>query len=255
MKKTFSGSFIRRVWMICCCALLFSCTAWADSSLLVDNAGLFSPEAVTELTEQAETIQAETGMSLLIVTITDAEGKSSEAYADDYFDENGFYDGALLLIDMDNRVVYISTGGAMLGVLDDRRVNDLLDDAYESVSAQDYEQAARDYLDNALNYIQNDTGITTTEESILYFAIAALAALAIAGVVVGVIAYSYLKDPSVLEYSHKRNGKLNLRVNQNVLVNSYVTTRHVPKDDNNGGGTTTHTSSSGTTHGGGGRSF
>ncbi|MBP5793935.1 MAG: TPM domain-containing protein, partial [Spirochaetaceae bacterium] len=63
----------------------------------------------------------------VIVTTSDAQGKSAEAYADDFYDENDFgtgsgKDGVLFLIDMDNRKIHVSTSGSMIDYLEDWRI-------------------------------------------------------------------------------------------------------------------------------------
>ena len=88
----------------------------AASPRLVDDADLLSESEETALTEKLDTASMELGFDLVVVTTFDTDGLSSRDYADDYFDYNGYgfgtnHDGALLLIDMQNRVVWLSTSG------------------------------------------------------------------------------------------------------------------------------------------------
>ena len=61
-------------------------------------------------------------MDVVIVTTYNTRSKSSQVYADDFYEENNIGrnnsgDGILLLIDLDNREVYISTSGAAIIIL------------------------------------------------------------------------------------------------------------------------------------------
>ena len=68
------------------------------------------------------------------MTTEDAEGKTSEEYADDYYDYNGYAeDGALYLIDLDNGSVWISTAGKMIRYLTDERIDAVIDEQLLSV--------------------------------------------------------------------------------------------------------------------------
>ena len=66
-----------------------------------------------------------------MLTTDDTNGKTTQEYADDFFDaiaENG--DGVALLIDMQNREICISTGGIAIRYLTDARIEDILNDGH-----------------------------------------------------------------------------------------------------------------------------
>ena len=79
----------------------------AGDQRVYDQAGLFTQAEVQELEESVAEHRKSTQMDIVIVTTDDAQGKTSQAYADDFYDYNGFGEGSdntgvLLLIDMDN---------------------------------------------------------------------------------------------------------------------------------------------------------
>ena len=81
----------------------------AGDQRVYDQAGLFTQAEVQELEESVAEHRKSTQMDIVIVTTDDAQGKTSQAYADDFYDYNGFGEGSdntgiLLLIDMDNRM-------------------------------------------------------------------------------------------------------------------------------------------------------
>ena len=84
--------------------------------LLVDDAGLLTEEESSALLNKLEDISQKYENEVGIVTVNSLEGKTAEAYADDYYDYNGYGygendDGLLLLISMGEREWAISTYG------------------------------------------------------------------------------------------------------------------------------------------------
>ncbi|MDR1560450.1 MAG: TPM domain-containing protein, partial [Clostridiales bacterium] len=55
-----------------------------------DGAGLLSAEQIGELKSAINNIIDEYNFDVVIVTVNSLDGKTPEAYADDYFDYNGF---------------------------------------------------------------------------------------------------------------------------------------------------------------------
>ena len=86
----------------------------ADINFVVDDANLLSSEEEQQLREDLASFKEQYNMDAVIVTSNDLGGKSQMDYADDYFDYNGYgvgenKSGLLLLIDMDDRKVWITT--------------------------------------------------------------------------------------------------------------------------------------------------
>ena len=63
--------------------LLVPVAVWADKTTVDDQAGLFSQEEEQELTDQIVELTTDWNMDFVVVTTEDAEGKTSEEYADD----------------------------------------------------------------------------------------------------------------------------------------------------------------------------
>ena len=256
-------------------------TAFAQEQRVFDDAGLFSQSDVMSLESAIETARQEMGMDFVLLTTNDAAGKTTTAYADDYYDENGFgtgndASGALFLIDMDNREITISTAGKMIRILTDARINTILDKAYDKMVDADYAGAAqvvvqevRQYakqgiVSNQYNY-DTETGEVSRYRSvslgqiILFLLISWAAGTAAC---LGVKAKYQLKRAQY-QYPWRENGTLVLANQVDELSNRFVTTRHIPKPtpsssgghSSSGGRSSTHRSSSGRSHGGGSRRF
>src|SRR5690606_28239367 len=77
----------------------------------------------------------------------------------DYFDYNGYgvgseRDGILLLMDFDNREVYISTYGRGIRYLTDQRIGWIIDAVYEGgMASGNYIGAARVFLTETSDYL------------------------------------------------------------------------------------------------------
>lgn len=276
----------------------FSCFATEDEAVdhakvkqrVFDQGELLDSGQEEELEQKIQEARAQIKMDLVILTTSNAKGKTARAFADDFYDQGNFgtgteYSGALFLIDMDNREIWISTSGKMIRYLTDERVEGLLDTAYDSVSGQFYQQAALGFIDGVQEYCDEgietgqfnydtETGRISTYQVItpLEGGIAVICALIAALVPCIVIKSRYgmknqrrLASRSLLAYQGRCG--FSYQVYADDLVHKSVTQRVIPKKTTSSGGSsrsgssrssgrsTTHRSSSGRSHGGGGRKF
>lgn len=243
---------------------------------VADTAGLLSDTEKQEVAEETGQIAEETGWCIYAISTEDAEGKSAQEYADDYFDAYATKsDGVAVLIDMDNREIAISTSGEAIHYLNDERIDKILDDAYYDVSDGDY-AACYETMLNGVEWayqkgIPSDAH-TYNEETgeVVYHRQLDLADIVIA-VVLAVLTWlavyfgvagKYKFKHSGYTYDFHSFGNVSLTNTEDRYVNQIVTHRRIPKPQNNGGGgsgtsgrSTVHTGSSGAMHGGGSRKF
>lgn len=142
---------------------VFSVNVFAYDTLVEDGALLFSSDELSQIDDAADNFADETGYSLAVVTTDDAQGMSAADYADEYynnliFNSSWSYDGLLLLIDMDNREVYISTTGECIGVFDDSTVDYIIDCGYDDLVDGDYAYCMLDMIDAAKDAAENWSG-------------------------------------------------------------------------------------------------
>lgn len=249
--------------MLICMIIMLSGTAYAAESVY-DDAGLFYGTEINDLQAQAKALSDKTGWDVIVVTTADAQGKTSAAYADDYYDNiGGGENGVLYLLDMDNGELYVSTSGEAINYLSDKRIDSMLDESINYAYDGDYAKAISSEISMTDSFYSS--GIPGDSQSTTVMITVLLAALIIGGIasVIAVLtvkkSYDFKEAGNIYEYSSKSN--VNLTANSDRLVNSFVTTRIRPRPPRGGGGggfgggSSVHTSSSGRTHGGGGRSF
>lgn len=274
----------KRFWTVLCLyiSLFAAMHVSAETDYVYDEADLLTEEEEAKLQEYSERFLEEWDMNFLVVTTNDALGKSSMAYADDFYDEffpeSDQEDGVLYLIDMDNREIYLSTCGMASRYLTDDRIDYILDAAYNYVADGDYYGTFVAFFDETDYYLDQgipsdqyhydtETGkrddyhdsakhITLTEVLVAF-----IAALAAAGGTAGFIVAKYQLKFEDFHYGAYTDSHLQLSVKSDQLVNRFVTQRRIPQNNGSSGGgsggsrSSVHHSSSGRSHGGGGRKF
>lgn len=241
--------------------MLASINVIASQDLLFDMANLFEADEKIELNQRLYNLSEFYDMDILIVSIENAEGKSARDFADDFFDYGGYgrneeYDGILLLIDLDNREIYISTSGKAIDYLNDRDIENILDKVFENgVYDGEFYNASIGFIDktNEILRVKLEGNRLTFIEVIISFLVGILVSLAFFIAVRN--KYKFKNARKI--YDYQKNSIVNLKNNNDIFINKFITHRRIPKNNNTGGGgkTSRHTSSSGRTHGGGGRKF
>ncbi|EPH99050.1 hypothetical protein D920_01418 [Enterococcus faecalis 13-SD-W-01] len=252
--------------------ILFSLPTSAQAATVDDQAQLFTAEQIQELEQQAAPLNEKIKGNVFIVT-TATNTEEPRDFADDYLRQQIGNDqnGSVLLLDMNQREIYISTSGNMIDYLTDSRIDSILDDVYNQMSNQNYFEAAKAYLTKAQEYVEDgvpgghyrvdeETGKITRYKTLTVFeiiiALGLAAGLSIAFYFITISKYQLKFKTYTYPFREKASLKLTDKTDR--LTNSFVTTRRIPKSpppgSGGGGGSTTH-SSGGGTFGGGGRSF
>ncbi len=128
--------------------------------LLVDNADVLTDDEEADLLAQLEAFVAEHEMEIAIITVTDLEGKTSKAYADDFYDYNGYGygdndDGALLLYksgEVGNRDIAISTYGKAISLYNDAVIDEMLDSAIAYIEYDNYVDGFNSFINLCDSY-------------------------------------------------------------------------------------------------------
>lgn len=265
--------------------LLFTVAVWtpekvnAENYFVYDEAGLLSDTEEEELDNQIYALIEDTGWNIYAVTIDDAQGFSTAAFADALYENWAGIDtdGFLVLIDMDNREIYLSTSGIAVRYLYDERVERVLDAGYSYVSNGEYASCLSEMIGSVEYYYGKgipedqynydvETGaisqyyVLTWMEAVPVLLLAALVGL---GIYKG-ISKSYLLNGTDYEYPYTKYGNVNLTKHADHFLRQSVVHQRIQTNTGGGGGgphgggghrSSTHRSSGGGRHGGGGRSF
>jgi uncharacterized protein len=249
--------------IILCMLSISSVFARTGPKLLIDNADLLSTSEAESLEEKLNEISERQSLDIAIVTVEGLDGKSSQAYADDYYDYNGYgngenRDGILLLISMEDRDYAISTCGYGISVFTDAGLEYIVDEFILDLSNGNYADAFDTFADCCDKFISKAKGGEPYDTdnmphpllSVIWIPISFVVGLIIALIIVGVMK-SKLKtvrmQPAANDYL--KDGSFNLTQSRDLFLYSTVSRHEIPKN-NNGSGSSTHSSSSGTMHGG-----
>ncbi|MDD3252974.1 MAG: TPM domain-containing protein [Lachnospiraceae bacterium] len=260
----------------------------AGEQRVFDEAGLLSSDQTQSLETRIQELRTEMNMDLVLVTTEDTGGYSSEEYADAYYENGSFgsgsdHSGALLLIDMDNRQLYVSTEGAMIRFLTDDRIDTMMDQAIPYMQQLDYSGAAGSMIGEVQAFYQKgipngqynydrETGKISRYRSIRWYEVLlafAVSAFCGAGACLNVRKEYAMKreQRQAANYlmAYRSAAQFHYHNQNDVLAGSSVIQNLIAQAVNRGAGggfgnssgprSTTHTSGGGHTHGGGGRGF
>ncbi len=244
-------------------------------SRLVDDADLLSDSEESTLLAKLDQISERQDFDVVVVTVDSLGGKSAMAYADDYFDYNGYgygsnRDGCLLLISVDggpgNRDWWISTRGYGITALTDAGIDYIGEQMLSDLKVEDYAAAFDTYagtVDEFVTQAKNGEPYDVNNlpksagDIVKGVLICFVISLVIAFVVISVIKSNY--KPVKFNRDAKNyfvDGSLMMTGSYDNYITSSVSQVRIESDSSSGGGgSSTHTSSSGATHGGGGGKF
>lgn len=274
--------------LLCTCFLLSGADpALAAAQRVYDGAGLFTEQEAAQLEVQLQEAAESMDMDLAVLTTLDTDGYTTEQYADDFYEESGFgtgmdHSGALLMIDMGSRELYISTEGHMARILTDERIEAVLDTAMEDLGNQAYgaavgrmigavsDYAAAGVVSGQYHY-DRDTGkvsvyrkrsITWYEAALAVLAAGATGVLTCSSVVKQYKMERERKQSLNFQMAYRGSSAFAFTLANDLFINKMLSQRRIPRNTGSGGRgggrsgrSTMHRSSSGRSHGGGGRRF
>lgn len=251
-------------------------TAYAEDhpARLVDDAGLLDQEDFEKVTESLDEVSEKWQFDVVVVTVNSLDGKTAEAYADDYFDYNGYgygenKDGILFLVAMDDREWHMSTSGYGITVFTDDGLDYMSDEIVSYLSDEEYKKAFKEYASYCDKYLKAaDTGepygdghypldLFNPGRLIISILVGCILAI-IWGNGKKALLKSVKKQEEASRYKTKEGLKLTKKEDR--FIRQHVTSHVIAKDSGGsgsggGGGSSTHTSSSGSSHGGSGGKF
>ena len=251
-----------------------------------DYADLVATTDEIYLREELQRLSATYEMDVAAVIMDDNEGYTSYEYADDFYDYNGFAaNGLLLLINMDDREVYISTCGETIRYFTDGIIDDMTYMLVEPLSNGDYTGAVSLFVLLSEQVLQDsprgESSSVSTAPPPIYDApveqhridwagllgTSVIVASVFGGIVVAVMAFLHNKLPNKTQstFHYVSGGDIRLTKNRDIFLTSNIKKTRIQQNNGSrsgGGGagrshshSTMHRSSSGRMHGGGGRKF
>lgn len=265
--------------------LLLPVIALADAQV-IDRANLFSGNEISQMSTIIDKIESKHQVDIVVLTTNDVPTDNSEEmwrvrdYADDFYDQGGYgmgkdHSGLLILLDMHNRVLWLSTGGVMIDYITDSREEAIIDAGYDDLRRGNYGQAIIASLLKVEHYMDKgrQEGTFRYDEATgerlsgMYNALTSGEMLfaAVAGVGAAVVLWlsvsgAYNLGGSTYSYDLNANSSVELIRDEEHFVRQYTTrTRRASSSSSSGGGSSggsgVHRSSGGVSHGGGGRRF
>lgn len=263
--------------------------AFADTQI-VDECDLFTASEEQTIIQVMDRIERNHQMDMVVLTTSRVPYDPSEsmyriaAFADDYYDQGGYgmgpdNSGMLLLIDMNNRAMYLSTGGVMMEYINDDREEGILDAAWNYMPSGQYGRAVEKAMLQTEKYLNRGR----EEGTFLYddvtgeriggihnaltsgeMLVAAGAGVAVAVVIMASVGASYGLAGNTYKYDLDANSDCHFTRDDEQYLRQHVT-RSLRSTGSSGGGgggshrpsggSGVHRSSGGVRHGGGGRRF
>lgn len=228
-----------------------------------DYADLLTTEEEDALRNLSKEYEAY-NMSAIFLTTADAEGKTSMAYSDDFYDNNNFKsDGVLFMIDMDNREVYVNTVGMGITIISDYEVERILDAGYTYVGNEQYFECLRGMSNYTYGVIDNYEESQEAVSELQWSKPAEIVLTVISGslpapiIVIIVLTVKHKKANRQISAENYMGSDFHVK-NKDV---SYMGCRqevlrgYYRQQSSSGGGGSSHRSAGGISHGGGGRKF
>ena len=238
-------------------------TAYAATGNLVDKAGLLTNADAAELEVTLQQISDRYNVDIVIVTVDSTGGKSPMAYADDYYDYNGYRtDGILLLISLEEGDWWVSTTGYGITAVTDAGLAYMADRFVPYFSNGEFAEGFRVFAELCDEFLtQARTGEPYDSHNLPkdpYDLVTNLIIALIIGLVAAWIVTGMMKSKlkTVTQQARADDymipGSLQLTHSRDLFLYTHIDRREKPKESS---GSSSHTSSSGTTHGGGGGKF
>lgn len=237
----------------------------AHPSRLVDEAGVLDENEAYDLNSILNQFSEELSFDIVVVTVDSMNGEEAETFADDYYDYNGYgmgedYDGALLLISMEERQWHISTCGYGIAAISDDDLYVMEDTLVKYLSEGYYSEAFEYFAWLCYNDVKEakEAGVVygeTVSEG-MGIVMSVMVSL-VAGFVLAFIPMFVMK--SKMKSVRARNeaadymdlGSRRITRSHDRFLYHTINRVYTPKQEHS----STHTSSSGRSHGGRGGGF
>ena len=245
--------------------VLSAVTAFAESlPLFVDGENLISDSQGAKLSQRLEEVSRDYECDVVIVTVYSLQGKTVTEYADDYFDYQGYGqgasgDGILLLICMQQREYAISTKGKCIDVFTDANLRYMEDRFVGYLSDGEYNDAFNEFVTLCEGFLEQAAsgrpyGSDDADRqplSLIWIPISLVIGFVLALIITGAMK-GRLKTVHMQSAAdnYVRADSMQITRSSDVFLYANVSKHKRPENNSSSGGSSTHISSSGSTHGG-----
>ena len=221
-------------------------------SLVEDYADVLTDSEEAELIAKLEALGSEYDIEIGAITVDSYEGKDPQAFADDFYDYNGYGygsndDGLIVVFNTGksdgNRNLAISTHGKGIELLTDLEIDRIIEMMINPIKNGDFAGAFD-------NFVTECEGAFDESISIIWIPVSILVGFGLAFLIVKIQA-SKLKTVVQKADAADYVGNVVLTYQNDQFMYRNVTSSPKVKSESS----STHTSSSGRTHGGGNKSF
>ena len=249
---------------------------------VIDQLDLLTLDQVNQLQQETERLRETYHLDAVIVITDELMSKSSRDFADDYYDFNDYgvgpeASGLLMLVNMADREVWISTTGHAIDVFTDNRLDQIIDQVTGDLGAGNFYAAGTTFLANVEGFALQGvpegqyrepaeplTFFQKLVQMMLYWPIY-VAGLITSGVTTFAASSGHRKGSKTGVGFYRPEGSFALLDKKDQFLRETTRRVLIPKNNNTGGGglsggggigrSSTHTGSSGRTHGGRGGKF
>lgn len=231
---------------------------------LVDEADILTASEEEALLDQLDEVSERQECDVAVVTVDSLEGKDATAYADDFYDYNGYGmgtgdDGILFLVSMEEREWAITTYGFGITAFTDAGLSYIEDRFLPDLSAGNYAEAFSIYAELCDQFLtQAEEGDPYDVENLPNEPLSKSWILIslIVGAILAFIITGYMRSQlktvrkQMSAMSYVKDGSMNITDRRDLFLYRKVHRTAKPKDTGSSGGSRIHTSSSGRSHGG-----
>ncbi|MEE1320476.1 MAG: TPM domain-containing protein [Acutalibacteraceae bacterium] len=223
--------------------------------LVVDNADVLTDAEEADFTAKLEELGGKYDLEIGILTVDTYEGKDGQAYADDFYDYNGYGygendDGLMIVFNTGKedgtRNITLTTHGTAIDYITDLERDVMFEMMITELSNGEYAAAFETFISEADSSI--DPSIP-----VFFIPLSVVVGFALAFLIVKIQA-SKLKTVRQQVNAADYVGNVNLTYQADNFIYRNVS-KVKRSSESSSGGSSTHTSSSGRTHGGGSRNF
>jgi len=237
--------------------------AFNTSLKVYDYALVLTTEEEQNLKRNIDLYIANHNMDMAIVTVKHHEKTSTMAYADDFYDYNGFgigtnFDGVIFVLDFtfwENGEIWMSTTGKAIDIYTDHRIDNILDSVVAKKNRGYYEMF-NTFIEKSNYYAEEGIYVydSTLEDRNAAWKGIIIFSLVIPSIIILVLVLKnkmVKKSTTASVYLLKDSVVIKKRSDR--FITTHTTSVRINDSSSSSGGSSTHRSSSGRSHGGGGR--